>query len=96
MLRQTVSDNAQRLNTIDHDGTRGVGVLQQQITEVVRDLAELKTETSSWQSTHTQQHEAVQKERRETRRWVFGFAVAALASLGTIGGLLFEILSRLH
>lgn len=47
MLRQMVAASSSRLDSIDTSGTRGVGVVQAQLTDVVKDLADLKSEVNT-------------------------------------------------
>lgn len=69
---------------IDDHGTRGIGTIQAQLTEVVKDVTELKGEMNSRFREHQRQHEAEQADRASNRRWGIGLAVAIL---GAIGGL---------
>lgn len=47
MLRQMVGTTQTRLETIDGTGTKGVAVVQAQLVDVVKDLADLKGEVNS-------------------------------------------------
>lgn len=69
---------------IDDHGTRGVGTIQAQLTEVVKDVTELKGDMNSRFAEHQRQHEREQSDRAVNRRWGIGIAVALL---GAIGGL---------
>jgi hypothetical protein len=89
--RREVDRLAQRLDTLDRDGTRGVGVLQSQMIEVAKDVAELKAEAHAWQITHERQHQADTAERTSGRRWLITTAIAALALLVTALALLISI-----
>lgn len=85
-----------RIDTLDRDGTRGVGVLQSQLTDLAKDMAELKGESRTWQQTHEHQHQADAAERLSGRRWLVTTAIAALALLITAIGLLVGIVAHMH
>lgn len=69
---------------IDDHGTRGIGTIQAQLTEVVKDVTELKGEVNSRFAEHQRQHERELADRAVNRRWGIGVAVAML---GAVGGL---------
>lgn len=71
-------------------------ILQQQVRELSTDLAELKGETRAWQIGHNETHTLEERDRVSSRRWVLGFAVAALASLSAMIGLLIDIVYQVH
>lgn len=66
---------------IDDHGTRGVGTIQAQLTEVVKDVTELKGEMNSRFREHQQQHEREQSDRAVNRRWGIGLAVTLFAAV---------------
>lgn len=69
---------------LDDHGTRGVGIVQQQLTDVIKDVLELKTEISSRFAEHQRQHEREENDRAANRRWLVGLGIAML---GAVGGL---------
>jgi hypothetical protein len=69
---------------IDDHGTRGIGVVQTQLTDVIKDVTELKAEMNARFSSHQQQHDRDETARAANRRWAVGLAVAML---GAVGGL---------
>lgn len=77
MLAQQVTTNAARMDAIDASGTRGVGVLLQQITDLAKDVhgLELKLEQ------HDREHETDRRDRASGRRWLWGMAIALLTSI---------------
>jgi hypothetical protein len=85
MLRRLVEENGRRLDTIDSTGTRGVGVLQIQITDLAKDFA-----------AHEAKHEADESRRSSARRWAWSFAAAGVASMAAVLGLLADIATHLH
>lgn len=70
MLVQQVADYNRRLEAIDSGGTRGVAVLQLQITDLAKDFA-----------AHEKQHEMMESRRLSGRRWAIALAVAAIAAI---------------
>jgi len=81
MLRQAVVENARRLDEIDRAGTRGVGALYVQITEVIKDVASVQTDLTAFRRDHQAQHGAELAARTSGRRWAIGTALVAMASL---------------
>lgn len=96
MLRAQVQANQIRLTEIDDHGTKGVAAVQVQLTEVVKDLTELKTDMNARFSAHEKVHSDDHKERVTGRRWLVTVTVAAVASMAAVLALLFDILSKLH
>lgn len=72
MLRDTVSTNAQRLDTIDQ-----LAVVQQQLTDLKGDVAELRIRFD----THEVDHKEAEKSRLSARRWAWSTAIAGLAAV---------------
>jgi hypothetical protein len=85
---------ARRVEQMDVAGTRGVSGLSIQLGGLVRDLAELKTDTRLWQGNHEQEHEQEQRDRRSARRWLVGVLIAAVAAVD--GPVLTIVLARGH
>lgn len=85
MLERQVEENARRLNTIDASGTRGVGVLQLQITDLAREFAK-----------HEEKHAQDETRRVAARRWGWTFVAAGAASMAAVITLLVDIASHLH
>ena len=96
MLKQMVADTRARLNSIDDTGTKGVAVVQSQLTEVVKDLTELKGDVNARFNAHQVVHETDQKERRDGRRWLVGISLTGIATMVAVIGLLIGVLTRLH
>lgn len=85
MLVQRVDENARRIDSIDVTGTRGVGVLQLQITDLAKDFA-----------AHEKVHEQAESKRTIGRRWGIGAAIAGIASLCAVIALLVDIASNMR
>lgn len=107
LLRQIVAGQGARLETIDSSGTKGVAVVQAQMTDVVKDLAELKTEVNvrfdsaatgelQWHKDHLAMHEQERRDRVTGRRWLIGTAVAGMASMTAVLALLVDVLNHVH
>ena len=70
-----------RVEQMDSLGTRGVGAMSVQITELAKDFSDLKADTKAWEATHDKQHEQEKRERTLARRWLVGAAIAAVAAV---------------
>jgi hypothetical protein len=92
MLKDLVATGQNRMENIDIHGTRGVAVIQAQVTELIKDLTELKTTTESFQKSHDTEHKEEKRTRITGRRWLIGTAIAGTGVLGGIVGLLVEVL----
>jgi hypothetical protein len=79
LLKQIVQTNQARLEGIDSGGTKGVAVVQTQLVDVVKDLAELKAEVDKRFDAHMRDHAEDTKDRTAARRWAVGTFIAALA-----------------
>lgn len=77
MLTSQVTENGRRLDMIDQSGTRGVGVIQQQITDLAKDVAGLTVRMDR----HESEHEADKRERASARWKLAALAVAMVASV---------------
>jgi hypothetical protein len=90
MLVQQVNGNYARLEAIDQGGTRGVGVLQSQLMDVKGDLTRLETKFDA----HEKEHQRTEADRRSSRRWAVGWALAALIALE--GPMIALLVNQLH
>lgn len=59
---------------MDHEGTRGMGRLSQEVSELGRSVA-------SFRSSHEHAHEREIELRRSRNRWVITVLIAALAAI---------------
>lgn len=107
LLRAMVTKNQARMDSIDVNGTRGVAVLQAQMTELVRDVTALKGEMAERFTVHLKEHDDDIRQRaqaraedlrsrRAARRWRVTTTIAAAAVLLTLLGLVTDIVLRLH
>lgn len=94
LLKQIVTANQTRLDSIDNIGTRGVGVVQAQLVEVVKDLADLKADVNKRFDDHQRVHEQDLRDRVSGRRWLTGTLIAAIVMLVAILGLAINIASN--
>lgn len=85
MLRAMVADQGNRIMSLDEHGTKGVIVVQAQLAEVIKELAELKAD-----------FKAEKTARTLTRRWILGLAVAATGAVAGLTTALIETLAHLH
>ena len=79
MLSQRVEDNYRRLDAMDQGGTRGVALIAQQATELVKDVSDLRQEMRDHIKVHDDEH----RTRMLTRRWVITTAIALMVVLET-------------
>lgn len=89
MLRDQVSALTVRVDTIDQGGTRGILVVQTQITDMAKDINELKLELAGHERTHLNERH----ERQSGRRWLIGIGITFLAA---VEGPLLWIISHGH
>lgn len=86
MLRQIVTGNQARL-----EGVNAIAVVQTQITEVIKDLTELKADVTKRFDAHMEVHEQDQAARLNGRRWQVGTLIAVLVLLVSILGLVINM-----
>jgi hypothetical protein len=72
------------LEQIDMGGTRGMAVINIQLAELTKDVAELGGESRAWQVAHERQHEHDQAQRVSGRRWGLSLAITNLLGLAAI------------
>lgn len=91
-LHQTDRDLRQAISELDNHGSRGVLTLQGQVTDLIKDLAEVRVSMA----THERQHEDERKERRTNRKWIVGTVAASLGGFATVIGFLLDIAKHVH
>ena len=84
------------LHRMDSEGTRGIGGIQIQMTDLVKDVAELKTEMSARFAAHQRVHDQDHTDRVTGRRWLIGTGVAGLAAMAAVMAMLYDILQHIH
>lgn len=77
----TYNQLARRVEQMDTNGTRGVAVLNLQVTNLIGQIATLETDMRTWQSAHVQAHNNEVNKRVSSRRWAIGTAIACIAAL---------------
>ena len=95
-MRRDLDRLAARVDQMDQHGTRGVTAIQVQITDLVKDLAELKGETRAWQEAHSAAHAQEARDRVMGRRWLIGTGIAGIVAMATAVGLLIDIAAHVH
>jgi hypothetical protein len=85
-----------RVDQIDDVGTRGVVVLQTQMTDVARDLAKIEASMDLRFKEVDGRFERATQDRVSTRRWLIGSGIAGASAIAAILAALAEILTRLH
>jgi hypothetical protein len=95
MLRQNLSEVAQRLNNVD-TGKDGVAAMAVQVRELATDLGELKADVNTRFEQHLTQHTEDLKARAAARRWMIGTVIGAAGAMGTVITMLLDVLRHLH
>lgn len=94
--RREVDQLRDRIERIDDHGTRGVGALQTQVTDLVKDIAELKADLNTRFEAHQRVHDQDHADRISGRRWLIATGLAGVSTMGGILALLWDILQHLH
>jgi hypothetical protein len=84
MLRDQVARNVMRQDKLASDATAGIGsnaAISVQMTEVIKDVAEVRNELSQFREAHVRQHEREAAARTMSRRWAWGFAAVGVGSV---------------
>lgn len=88
MLRQQVGDNARRLDSIDASGTRGVGIVQVQLTDLAKDVAALRAQLhedvaglEKRLDDHDTYHREQERQGIVSRRWIITTWIAVLVAV---------------
>lgn len=84
MLKTQANSLERRIESIDDHGTRGVGILQAQIVELLKDITDLKTSLVTFISEHSRTHKEESNDRTNGRRWMVGTAIAGVMALTAI------------
>lgn len=84
----------QRIDYIDANGTRGVGIVSSQVQFLTAGLAELKTSTALWQGHHERQHTEDIRTAVSGRRWLIGTGIAALVMLVAMLTLMLQLAGK--
>lgn len=79
LLRGQVATNGQRMDAIDQGGTRGVSVLASQISDVIKDVSDLRQELKD----HDKSHKEQEAQRATSRRWAIMAIIALLTVIET-------------
>ncbi len=89
VTRADLAQLAQRMDWLDEHGTRGVGALQVQVTELAKDIGRIEAA----QDAHLAQHSQEAAERANTRRWLVASVVIPTVSCIIAGaGVLLTVL----
>lgn len=91
-LHQADRDLRQAITDLDNHGSRGVLQLTGQVTDLIKDVAEMKVAFT----THETQHEKEKEDRKAARRWTVGALLTGLGGFGAVITLLVDVLSKVH
>lgn len=94
--RREVDQLREELHRIDDHGTRGVTAMQVQVTDLIKDVLDLKNDVNSRFQAHQDAHDTAERERRSGRRWLLSTVIAALVVLVAILTLLLQIAGRVR
>lgn len=94
--RREVDQLREDLRRIDEHGTRGIGVLQTQLTDVVKNVTEMKAEVNARFEAHQRVHDRDEQLRISGRRWTIATAATMLGGLATTLGLLVDVLQHVR
>jgi uncharacterized coiled-coil protein SlyX len=102
-LERRMSNLELRLTWLDEHGTRGVGTVQTQVTELAKDVGKLETQIDRVNEridTNTRQlrtdREADEARRVSAFRWRVGAIAGSVASLAAVFGLLLDIATHIR
>lgn len=91
VTRTEFRDLANRVDWLDEHGTRGVGALQVQMSELIRDVTKLEAA----QAQHVDQHQREARDRAAGRRWlVAGVLIPTATVLISAVGIIAVILGH--
>jgi molybdenum-dependent DNA-binding transcriptional regulator ModE len=84
LLKTIVASNQARLEGIDSGGTKGVAVVQSQLVDLVKDMAELKAEVDKRFDAHKAEHQLEARDRAAGRRYAVTTALVVIGLLVSI------------
>lgn len=70
-----------RIDEMDRLGTRSMGAVTVQISNLAQDMGEIAGEQRSWQAAHREQHQAEVAQRGAARRWLIALALGNAVAL---------------
>jgi len=94
--RREVDQLREELHRLDDHGSRGVGTLQSQVTDLIKDLTELKADVNNRFEKHEKEHQDEKQNRIIARRWLAGFAITLIVALLAVIGLLLQIYAEIR
>jgi hypothetical protein len=84
------------LHRLDDHGSRGIGSIQTQLTDLVKDVTELKTEVNSRFDSHQRVHDQDKIDRINGRRWLIATIIGAAASIAGLYFMMVQVLQSIH
>lgn len=82
-----------QVSMMDAGGTRGMGGIQVQVGELIKDVATLAGKLEAHEVSHVKEAEDRARERRESKRYALTTTIAAVA---TLLALVAELVTRIH
>lgn len=92
LLHQADRDLRQAISDLDSHGSRGVLTLQGQVTDLIKDFAEMRVAFVA----HETQHIEERKERSRNRHWIAGTILTGLGGFTAVITLLVDVLRHVH
>jgi hypothetical protein len=92
LLRDDLRALSHRVDGLDIQGPRGMLTLTANMTELTRDLAEVRGELVEHRAAHA--HEA--QSRARSRRWAITASLGAAATAATLLTMMAQVLAHLH
>jgi TolA-binding protein len=87
---------AARVDAIDTNGTRGVGVLQQQIQQLSKDVGRLEKTLEQHETSHETQRRLEDVQKSSAHRFRVNATIAAATAGAAVLALLLDIAAHLH
>jgi len=94
--RREIDQLREDLHRLDDHGSRGVGSLQLQVTDLIKDLTDLRADVNSRFENHDKAHKEELQNRVIARRWLSGFAITLLVTLVAVITLLIQIYAEIR
>jgi hypothetical protein len=92
LLREDIRALSHRLDGLDTHGPRGMLTLTANMTELTRDLAEVRGELTE----HRVAHADEARSRTKSRRWAITASLGGAATAATLLTMMAQILAHLH
>ena len=96
LLKQMVTENQRRVESIDASGTKGVAVVQAQLTDLTKDVTRSEIEMNKRFDAHDLVHKQDARDRVSAKRWMVGTIIAFMMLLVAMLTILIQVLQHVH